>query len=207
VVGSTFNEPVAGGQVTFTGPASGPGIQSSPLTATIGVGSVASVTPSANAAAGSFTVAVGMAGGPSPAPTFSLANAPILSGIAPASGGAAGGSKVTFTGAGFGAVPPSVQVLVGGTAIPAGSIVSVTDTQIVYLAPAHAAGTAGVGVKVGGVAAAASVNYTFGTVTALPSPEPPGASGGSPGPQPGARPAGSASGGSGSPGSLPAPRP
>lgn len=93
----------------------------------------------------------------------------------------------------------------GGTAIPAASIVSVTGTQIVYLAPAHAAGPVTVAVSVTGVAAAASMGYTYVTVAPLPQPQSPGPAGGPRAPLPAVRPPGTTAGSV--PNSLPAPRP
>ena len=115
-----------------------------------------------------------------------------------------GGSRVTLTGGGFGTVAASVQVLVDDAPIPAASIISLTGTQIVYLAPAHNAGNATVTVKIGGVAASGSVTYTYGTVNPLPGTQPTGGGGGNPNPLPGPRPNPPPSG---SPSPLPGPRP
>ena len=46
------------------------------------------------------------------------------------------------TGAGFGTTA-NTEVRLNGVAVPAASIASVTGTQIVYVAPAHAAGAGG----------------------------------------------------------------
>ena len=136
--------------------------------------------------------------------TFNLANTPSLVTISPSSGGTGGGVRVTLTGFGFGTVAANVQVLVDGTAIPAGSIVSVADRQIVYTAPVHIPGTATVTVTVGGVAASGSETYTYGTANPLPGGQPPGGSGGNPNPLPGTRPGPAPSG---NPNPLPGSRP
>ncbi len=80
-VANTHAEPVVGGVVTFTGPASGAGIASSPATATIGAGGQATVTPSANGTAGGPYAVLASASGAIPV-TFSLTNNIIT--IAPA---------------------------------------------------------------------------------------------------------------------------
>lgn len=126
-------------------------------------------------------------------------------GVSPASGGIAGGNKVAITGAGFGTTAANVQVRVDGTAIPAASIVSVTDTQIVYIAPAHAAGNATVTVVAGGTTAPGSATYTYDTVNSVPSVPSGGSTGNSsPNPVPGGRPSGAPSG---NPNPIPGSRP
>jgi len=65
-------EPVAGGILTFTAPASGPRATLSATTATIGSGGSASITAKANATAGSYTVAV--SGGGAATADFALTN-------------------------------------------------------------------------------------------------------------------------------------
>lgn len=70
--GAPYNEPVNGGMVTFTGPASGAGIVTSPVTVTIASGQ-ASITPTANGTAGAnYAVTVTTAGAPSV--SFTLTN-------------------------------------------------------------------------------------------------------------------------------------
>ena len=66
-------EPVAGGVLTFTAPASGASANLSATTATIGSDGVASVTATANTSVGSYTVTAS-AGGDNPTVDFSLTN-------------------------------------------------------------------------------------------------------------------------------------
>ena len=66
-------EPVAGGMLTFTAPASGASANLSATTATIGSDGVASVTATANTSVGSYTVTAS-AGGDTPTVDFSLTN-------------------------------------------------------------------------------------------------------------------------------------
>ena len=54
-VASTHGEPVQNGIVTFSGPASGAGIQSSPVSGTIAANGQASITPTANGTTGSYS--------------------------------------------------------------------------------------------------------------------------------------------------------
>jgi uncharacterized delta-60 repeat protein len=77
-------EPVAGGHITFTAPASGASavLKSSP--ATISSNGQASVTATANGTAGTYTVSASAAGVPSPA-KFSLTNTAPASTLAPLS--------------------------------------------------------------------------------------------------------------------------
>ena len=73
------SEPVAGGLITFTGPASGAGIQTSPVTVTIAPSGQASITPTANATVGGpYTVAAATRGTASPSVSFQLTNAALL---------------------------------------------------------------------------------------------------------------------------------
>jgi hypothetical protein len=200
IVGSTFSEPVAGGIVTFTGPASGAGIQSSPLTATIGAGATASVTPSANGTAGSNYTVNATATGTTPTTLpFTLTNTPLLSGINPPSGSITGGATVTLTGAGF-----VTGTMVTFDGVAATNVVVVNSTRITAKAPAHGAGTVAVAVTVNGATTTLAQAYTYGVVNALPPPEPPGPAGGPPSPLPAVRPAGVPGG---VPNPLPAPRP
>jgi hypothetical protein len=99
-------------------------------------------------------------------------------------------------------------VLLNGTALPAASVVSVTGTQIVFTAPAHAAGSVTVTVKVSGTPLPGSVTYRYGSVAPDPGVKPSGGTGGSPNHMPGARPQGATGQTGGTkPNSLPAQRP
>jgi hypothetical protein len=202
-VASAHGEPVAGGQVTFTAPVGGAAATFTSNPAMIGGSGAASVTATANGTAGSYSVTASAVGAPSA--TFTLTNTPPgVSGISPASGSTAGGNRVTLTGAGFG-TSATTQILLDGVALPATNVTSVTGTQIVYVAPAHAAGSVTVSVKVNGTALAASATYTYGMTTPLPVPNPPGGTGGTPNPLPSSHPAGPPSGTIPNP--LPVPRP
>jgi predicted outer membrane repeat protein len=73
------SEPVSGGVITFTGPASGAGIQTSPVTVTIAPSGQASITPIANGAIGGpYTVAAATRGAAPPSVSFQLTNAALL---------------------------------------------------------------------------------------------------------------------------------
>mgnify|MGYP000903248679 CR=1 FL=1 len=72
-VSSSAGEPVDGGQVIFTGPASGAGLSSSPLTATIVSGTVSQVV-TANTTSGSYLVTATTQGALSSVISYSLTN-------------------------------------------------------------------------------------------------------------------------------------
>ncbi|GAA5128335.1 hypothetical protein GCM10023339_56060 [Alloalcanivorax gelatiniphagus] len=75
-VTSASAEPVVGGQVTFTGPVSGAGIDGGPLTVAIGAAGAASTSVTANGVVGTYSVGADTAGAASPV-TFNLENQPI----------------------------------------------------------------------------------------------------------------------------------
>lgn len=194
--GSDAPSPPSGASITFTAhPVNGASATlDTPNPAMTDTSGAASIMATANGTSGTYTVTASTPGATSV--TISLTNTPpSLTAISPPFGGTTGGNRVTLTGIGFGTVPTDVQVLVGGTAIPAGSIVGVTNTQIVYVTPAHTPGNAVVTVKVNGTMANGSATFTYGTVTPLPG-APPSGSGGTPNsnPLPGARPGGAPSG-------------
>ena len=159
-VSSGHGEPVAGGQVTFTAnPVNGASATVGGSPSTISSAGVASATAAANSTPGSYTVTANA--GSAANAVFHLTNIlPGLTGISPASGSTAGGNHVTLTGMGFGTAA-TTQVLLHGTALPAASIVSVSGTQIVYVAPQHAAGTVSVTVSVNGSALSGSMTYQY----------------------------------------------
>jgi predicted outer membrane repeat protein len=73
------SEPVSGGVITFTGPASGAGIQTSPVTVTIAPSGQASITPIANGTIGGpYTVVAATRGAAPPSVSFQLTNAALL---------------------------------------------------------------------------------------------------------------------------------
>ena len=73
-VASSHSEPVQNGIVTFTGPALGAGLQSSPLNGTVGGTGQASVTPTAGGTAGSYTVIAAATGTTTASVSFALTN-------------------------------------------------------------------------------------------------------------------------------------
>jgi len=76
--------------------------------------------------------------------SFEIYIPPALSTVSPTTASAAGGTAVTLTGATFGTSRGAGQVTFGG--VEATSYTSWTDTQIVCLSPAHAAGAVAVAV-------------------------------------------------------------
>jgi hypothetical protein len=171
-------------------------LQSAGATATVGQWQAAlravtyadtSLTPSTANRTVAFAINDGVLNSTAATKTVTVALPMIVTGIAPASGGTTGGNSVTLTGVGFD-TPANTQVLLDGVALPAANITSVTGTQIVYVAPAHAAGSVVVTVKVSGATLAGSATYTYGVVNGLPPPRPSGGTGGSPNPLPSSRP-------------------
>jgi hypothetical protein len=197
-VASAHNEPVAGGHVTFTGPANGAGILGSPLTGTITATGSANATATANSTVGAYTVAASAAG--AAATTLNLTNVPLLAAISPASGGTTGGNHVTLTGAGY---APGATVTIGGVACT--NVQLLSSTTLTCIVPAHEAGVVGVAVTLGTQTGTLANGYSYGAVHPLPQQEPKGGTGSGAGPLPNARPAGGAPGGSAQP--LPNPRP
>jgi hypothetical protein len=119
-----------------------------------------------------------------------IAYTPVIGSLGPTSGATTGGTTVTITGAGFAAGTTSVTF---GTV--AGTVVSVTPTQIRVIAPQHGVGAVDVTVTVNGQHATKAGAYTYGNVNPLPSQSPPGAtSGGPPVPLPGPRATGAPAG-------------
>jgi fibronectin-binding autotransporter adhesin len=114
-----FNEPVAGGQVTFTAPTLGASVQTTTVIATISSGQ-ASITPAANGASGSYTVNVTLSAAGTPSVAFALTNTAPTVTLAPETlpnGTVASPYTATFRGDG-GTVPYSFSVTVG--ALPNG---------------------------------------------------------------------------------------
>jgi hypothetical protein len=178
VMANNSVEPVNGGVVTFTAPASGPSAALSATTATI-TGGVASVTATANSTPGSYTVAAA-ASDARPA-SFALTNAaaspPDITGVTPTSGPVASNVPVTITGTNF----------VGATAVDFGSVMATSfvldsATQITAVAPPEGAGTVVVTVTTAagtsGASSAAQFSYVAGpTVTGVSPPSGPTAGG------------------------------
>ncbi|HVE47465.1 MAG TPA: kelch repeat-containing protein [Acidimicrobiales bacterium] len=79
-----------------------------------------------------------------------------VTGVSPAGGTSAGGTRVTVTGTGF---FPAAKVEFGGT--PASEVTVASDTEIVALSPPHAAGT--VPLTVASPQGSASGEFTYGT--------------------------------------------
>ncbi|GAB3702538.1 hypothetical protein GCM10027592_32050 [Spirosoma flavus] len=98
-VGSTNGEPVAGGRVTYSGPASGASINPVSVTATI-TGTTASVPVTANATAGGPYIVAASTQGASTTVSFNLTNtpsAPTVTGFAATSTSVCVGQPVSFT--------------------------------------------------------------------------------------------------------------
>jgi len=125
---------------------------------------------------------------------------PLLSAIGPASGSMSGGTTVTLTGAGYAA---GAAVSIGGVSCT--NVQIVNSTTLRCTTGAHAAGAVDVVVTVGSATGTLTGGYTYGALTPLPGPKPPGGSPGSPSPLPGARPPGTTGGPAPNP--LPAARP
>src|SRR5262249_19645132 len=113
---------------------------------------------------------------------------PVVTGLSATSGPTGGGTSVTITGKNFSGAAGRLSVLFGIT--PASSITILSDTQVVAVAPAHAAGTVDVRVQSGTTvpdsnggniffgygtsATAAADQFTFGSsVPPAPPPRPP----------------------------------
>lgn len=72
---------------------------------------------------------------------------PVVSGLSVGSGPAAGGTSVTITGSNFGGAAGELHVLFGD--VEASSVTVVSNTQLIAVSPAHAAGTVDVFVRSG----------------------------------------------------------
>ncbi len=75
---SAYGDPIEGGQVTFSAPASGPSVTFTKTVATIGSGGVASLPVTANGIAGSYQVLADASGNSGAALTYDLTNAPAI---------------------------------------------------------------------------------------------------------------------------------
>jgi uncharacterized protein YhjY with autotransporter beta-barrel domain len=106
---------------------------------------ITAVTPSG--VAGAVNVSVTTSGGTGTLNSgFSyVAPVPTVSGVAPGTGGTAGGTTVTISGSGF---IGATAVTIGGTG--ATGVVVVSDTQITAVTPSHVAGTVAVAVTTAG---------------------------------------------------------
>lgn len=95
---------------------------------------------------------------PPPAPEPPAPAPPTVTGNAPATGPAAGGTVITITGTGFTA---GATVTVGGT--PATGVTVVSATSITATVPAHALGVVDVAVTSGGTTVTATGGFTYAT--------------------------------------------
>ncbi|MGI8855645.1 MAG: beta strand repeat-containing protein [Thermomicrobiales bacterium] len=125
---------------------------------------------------------------------------PLLSAISLSSGPAAGGARVTLTGAGYVA---GATVSIGGASCT--NVQVVNSTKLTCTTGVHGAGAVDVVVTVGSATATLPGGYTYGVIAPLPGPQLPGGTPGSPVPLPGSRPAGTTGGPAPNP--LPPPRP
>jgi hypothetical protein len=132
------------------------------VAASFGVNSDTSITAVSPAeAAGTVDVTVTTPGGTSPtssADDFTFVSGPIVTSVSPNSGPTAGGTSVTITGTGF---TGATSVDFGGTA--AASFAVNSDTSIMAVSPAEAAGTVDVTVTApGGTSATSGADqFTF----------------------------------------------
>ncbi len=126
---------------------------------------------------------------------------PVVASVSPASGGTGGGNRVTLTGLGFGVLPATVGVTIGGSPATVGTV---TNTALIVTAPSHPAGTVDVVVTVNGQSTTVTNGYTYGVVNPLPGGRATAGTPDRPGPLPSARPTVVLSG---NPSPLPPPRP
>ncbi|HEX5412864.1 MAG TPA: IPT/TIG domain-containing protein [Terriglobia bacterium] len=95
--------------------------------------------------------------------TFGTASSLTVSNVAPFSGPAAGGTKVTISGANF---QKGVSVMFGG--LPAGSVTLSNSSTIVAVTPQHSSGSATVTItNTNGQSASWASNYTFHSIDLL----------------------------------------
>ncbi|KRC60611.1 hypothetical protein ASE14_06360 [Agromyces sp. Root81] len=111
-------------------------------------------------AAGPVDVVVTTPGGASNALPFTFVAAPVLTALAPDEGPVAGGTPVTITGTGLGG---ATSLTIDGVPVP---FTQVSDTEITFTTPAHAAGTVDVVVTTPGGASNA-LPFTYVAVPAI----------------------------------------
>ena len=157
-----YGNPVPGATVTFTAPASGAGLATSPITATTSLSGVAMIAVTANHTAGTYSVSAAVAGA-SPTPTISLTNtagaataiavvsgdgqhaqvatafaSPLVVAVTDAYGNAVPSATVTFTAPGTGATagfgPAIVTTAANGRASTTATAGSVTGAYSVTAA-------------------------------------------------------------------------
>ena len=142
-------EPVAGGQVTFTPPASGASAVVTGSPATLSASGTASVTATSNALAGSYTVSA-TASGALGAASFSLTNAALVSiAVSPGSPELAVGEPGQFTATGNfadGSTADITRFVTWASATPSVATISATG-----LAKAQAPGTSAITASLAGV--------------------------------------------------------
>ncbi|MFT3809610.1 MAG: IPT/TIG domain-containing protein [Micropepsaceae bacterium] len=131
--------------------------------ASVTVNSATSLTFSTPAhAAGTVAVSVSTSGGTSSSIPggFTYAAIPTGTSLSPTSGGLAGGTAVTITGANF--ISGDTTVTIGGNVIPAGSVTVNSATSLTFSTPAHAAGNVAVTVATsGGASGPIPGGYTY----------------------------------------------
>ncbi|HEY7907648.1 MAG TPA: choice-of-anchor Q domain-containing protein, partial [Thermomicrobiales bacterium] len=187
-------EPVAGGMITFTAPASGPSAVIAGSPATIGAGGAASATAMANGTVGTYAVTASASGAANA--TFSLTNtvAPLVSiAVAPTPTTLKVGQVQQFTATGTYADNSTMDLT--------GQVTWGTDSAAVAV-DAAGKGTA----KAGGTAhVTATLSGVSGQATVMVSP--PVLTGVQPAPAPAGRPSGASTTGPGSPTPAPTPAP
>ena len=112
--GAPFNEPIAGGQVTFTGPPSGANIATTPAIATISSGQ-ASIMPTANGTSGGYVVTATITAAGTPSVAFALTNTAPTVTLAPTTlpSGTVGSPYSVTISAGGGTVPYTFTITAG----------------------------------------------------------------------------------------------
>jgi hypothetical protein len=190
-------EPVVGGQVTFTPPASGPSAVIAGSPATLAAGGTASATATANGIKGAYTVAASVTASGAPGASFALTNTvPLVSiAVAPSPVTLKVGQQQQFTATGTFADNSTADLTTQVTwTSDAPNMVSVDATGN---GTAKSAGSAHITATQGAVSGQATVTVGTPVLTgAQPAPAPPGRQGGT-----------ASQPGSGSPPPSPAPVP
>ena len=87
---------------------------------------------------------------------FTYVSGPLVSGVSPSSGPAAGGTSVTITGLGF---TGATAITVGGVPVP--NFIVVNDTTITATMPPGTPGSAGIIVTVAATSSASTTSFTY----------------------------------------------
>jgi hypothetical protein len=164
---SPVQGPAAGGMVvtiTGSGFTGATGVMFGSVSAPFTVVSSTKITATAPAGSGSVTVTVTTPGGTSNGATYSYVAAPVITGISPVQGPAAGGTAVTINGTGF----TGATAVVFGSASAAFTVVS--STQISATAPAGSGSVTVTVTTPGGTSNGATYSYVAAPVVNTLSP-------------------------------------